>query len=102
MKNTATILAKNNRRRHVVLDVTGKIHLTWDKKRVHLSQPNFSKLVKLLEDGVFELDLTRIGNGPYHFKAEDAGHLSIKAGKYRYPTLTDGFPESGYTGSLGG
>ena len=78
MKQNATVLAKNNWRRHVVLDVTGKIRLTWDKKRVHFSPPNFGKLVKLLEDSVFELNLTRTSEGSYLLKQKIPGTFQLR------------------------
>jgi hypothetical protein len=77
MQRRSTLLAKSNNRRYVAHDRAGVIHLCWDNIAVCLGLTEFTRIVRLLENGVVELNLTQIADGNYCLRQKKLGHFQL-------------------------
>jgi hypothetical protein len=85
-----TILSRH-KRGHVACCHNGIIELAWDEVEIHLRPANFTRLIRLLEIGIVELDLAEACDGPScRLKQVKPGHFQLQLGRTRFDlTLLD-------------
>jgi hypothetical protein len=79
-----TFLSRH-KRGHVACCQNGIIELAWDEVEIHLRPANFTRLIRLLEIGIVELDLVEACDGPgCRLKQVKLGYFQLQLGRTRF------------------
>ncbi|MCB0191831.1 MAG: hypothetical protein KDJ65_07805 [Anaerolineae bacterium] len=80
MDQTATVVAEYSAHRQICWTASGQIYLLWDDITLTIPPVDFNRMVNVLEEGVFEVNLCRISCGQCWLMQAEPGcfYLGIK------------------------